>query len=65
MKEHKEPKSANAGLHPAPAAEYVSKPDHFLNWQLSQLEFNWRVLAHMGQLIENQTKLFSHPGAEH
>lgn len=31
MKEHKEPKSANAGLHSGQVPEYVSKPDHFLN----------------------------------
>ena len=44
MKESKEPRVSDASPQSASVPEYVSRPEHFINWQLSQLEFNWRVL---------------------
>ena len=44
MKEPKEPRVSDASPQSAALPEYVSRPEHFINWQLSQLEFDWRVL---------------------
>lgn len=54
MKEPKESKESDASQQSTSTPEYVSKPEHFINWQLSQLEFNWRVLA---QALDTNTPL--------
>ena len=42
--------------HPESSVEMgdISRPENFINWQLSQLEFNWRVLA---QTLDTRTPI--------
>ncbi|MFZ2086987.1 MAG: hypothetical protein WAU47_00300, partial [Desulfobaccales bacterium] len=44
----------DTGLEAPPEVGDLSKPENFITWQLSQLEFNWRVLA---QALDTRTPL--------
>ena len=54
MKKSKESALSAADRQYASRPEYVSRPEHFINWQLSQLEFNFRVLA---QALDDDTPI--------